>query len=259
MVVDTFIKQWHGPMAVVAPLYKPCYGPLPNSGASAGGASSEAAYDAPHPSFVPAYQKPFISLTVHVAGRQLPAEVFKVEASESGQPRTYYLIQSELFRHRERGQIYTFADEDEMLTWLAVFNQAIAAVVMRESISHMQLHDYHGGLSLMYMPEPVRPAVLYVAHNAHYDATFPIPTTARRNKVRAAWLQSGGSCRAAWAVLTCLPLPCRCRQVYEHLCLNAEQVERYAEYNGSFDILRAVVMFLHQHQQGYGVVAVSPR
>jgi hypothetical protein len=78
---------------------------------------------------------------------------------------------------RELSQIYTFADEDEMLTWLAVFNQAIAAVVMRESITHMQLHDYHGGLSLMYLPEAVRPAVLYVAHNAHYDVGLSYSTS----------------------------------------------------------------------------------
>lgn len=51
-----------------------------------------------------------------------------------------------------RGDIYTFEDEDEMLAWLAVFNQATAAVVVAEGITHMQLHDYHGGLSLMYIP-----------------------------------------------------------------------------------------------------------
>jgi hypothetical protein len=112
------------------------------------------------------------------------------------------LPQAEVFRHRERGQIYSFQDEDEMLTWLAVFNQAVAAVVIKERLSYMQLHDYHGGLSLMYIPERLRPAVLYVAHNAHYDATFPIPTPARRNKI------------------------------YEHLNLNAEQVAAYAEHNG---------------------------
>jgi glycogen synthase len=134
-----------------------------------------------------------------------------------------------VFRHRERGQIYSFQDEDEMLTWLAVFNQAVAAVVIKERLSYMQLHDYHGGLSLMYIPERLRPAVLYVAHNAHYDATFPIPTPARRNKI------------------------------YEHLNLNAEQVAAYAEHNGRFDILRSVVMVLRNQQQGHGVVAVSPR
>jgi len=40
--------------------------------------------------------------------------------------------------------MYTFADECEMLTWLAVFNKAVAAVVMAEGFTHMQLHDYHG-------------------------------------------------------------------------------------------------------------------
>lgn len=77
--------------------------------------------------------------------------------------------------------------------------------------------------------ERLRPSVLYVAHNAHYDATFPIPTPARRNKV------------------------------YEYLGLNAEQAAPYVEHNGSLDMLRAVVMYFRRMQQGYGVVAVSPR
>lgn len=57
-----------------------------------------------------------------------------------------------------------------MLTWLAVFNKAVAAVVLAEGYQHVQLHDYHGGcprqlstlqiISLQVMPcitLPVRP------------------------------------------------------------------------------------------------------
>lgn len=40
--------------------------------------------------------------------------------------------------------MYSFADEGEMLTWLAVFNKAVAAVVLAEGVTHVQLHDYHG-------------------------------------------------------------------------------------------------------------------
>jgi hypothetical protein len=49
-------------------------------------------------------------------------------------------------RRRERADMYSFADEGEMLTWLAVFNKAVAAVVLAEGVTHMQLHDYHGNL-----------------------------------------------------------------------------------------------------------------
>lgn len=38
--------------------------------------------------------------------------------------------QADVFRHRHRATIYSFASEDEMLTWLSVFNQAVAAVVL---------------------------------------------------------------------------------------------------------------------------------
>lgn len=61
--------------------------------------------------------------------------------------------------------------------------QAVAAVIMCEGITHVQLHDYHGGISLQYLPAELRPAVLYVAHNAHCNATFPVPSDKRRFKV----------------------------------------------------------------------------
>ena len=56
------------------------------------------------PFFIPASQLPLLSLTVDVArGWQLPVEVFKLQAEvqegpAAGQPRTYYLIQSDVFR-----------------------------------------------------------------------------------------------------------------------------------------------------------------
>ncbi|WIA20821.1 hypothetical protein OEZ85_005176 [Tetradesmus obliquus] len=146
----------------------------------------------------------------------------------AGQPRTYCLVQAELFRRRGRADMYSFADEGEMLTWLAVFNKAVAAVVLAEGVTHVQLHDYHGALSLQYLPEELRPAVIYVAHNAHYNATFPIPTPERK------------------------------RQVYEHLNLTPEAAP-LTEHNGSLDVLRGAVMHMRLHQLGCGVVAVSPR
>jgi len=62
------------------------------------------------------------------------------------------------------------------------------------------------------------------------QATFPMPTSARRHKVYE---------------------PC--------VSMQSRWSDTLAPADGSLDILRAVVMFLHQHQQGYGVVAVSPR
>lgn len=52
-------------------------------------------------------------------------------------------------RNRDRAGLYTFQNESEMLTWLAVFNKAVAAVVVAEGYQHMQLHDYHGALDVM--------------------------------------------------------------------------------------------------------------
>jgi hypothetical protein len=68
----------------------------------------------------------------------------------------------------------------------------VAAVILAEAVTHVQLHDYHGGMCLQYLPENVQPEVLYVAHNAHYNAQFPVPTKDRRLKVR---LDAGSSGR----------------------------------------------------------------
>lgn len=40
--------------------------------------------------------------------------------------------------------MYSFECEAEMMTLLAVFNKAVASVVMAEGFKHMHLHDYHG-------------------------------------------------------------------------------------------------------------------
>jgi hypothetical protein len=201
----------------------------------------------------------------------------------------YYLVQADIFRERTRGTIYSFEDEGEMLAWLAIFNQAVAAVVVEEEYSHMQvrgrrgggavvallvgiccaflvactarhanarmqtflacmhstnktnnhtntntnpikqLHDYHSGLALRYIAPERQPAVLYVAHNAHYNLTTPIPTPARRN------------------------------YVYSVLGLNAEEAAPFTEHKGSFDFLRGVVTYMLERQRGLGTVAVSPR
>ncbi|KAF8067137.1 mok12 [Scenedesmus sp. PABB004] len=240
MVVDTFLREWPGPLSLIAPLYRPCYEPLPGApppdgaaggGADAGAGAAPGGWRGLVPTVLPPGAAPLLEMTVDVAGWQLPVEVFKLEApvAPGGPPRTYYLVQAELFARRRRGDIYAFTDEDEMLTWLAVFNQAVAATIVAEGVTAVQLHDYHGGLSLCYIPQRLQPAVLYVAHNAHYTAAFAIPTPARRNKV------------------------------YQHLGLNAEALARFVEHNGCLDMLACVIRYLRTRQEGRGAVAVSPR
>ena len=56
--------------------------------------------------------------------------------------------------------------EEEQLTYFSVFNQAVAVVVQTFDMHRLQFHDYHGVLSLMYLPAGMRPEVMYVAHNA---------------------------------------------------------------------------------------------
>ena len=56
--------------------------------------------------------------------------------------------------------------EEEQLSFFSVFNQAAALVVQTFDMQRLQFHDYHGVLSLMYLPAGMKPEVLYVAHNA---------------------------------------------------------------------------------------------
>ena len=46
-------------------------------------------------------------------------------------------LQAEIFRHRKRGTIYSFADESEMITWLSVFNQAVASIIIVLNINRV--------------------------------------------------------------------------------------------------------------------------
>jgi hypothetical protein len=59
---------------------------------------------------------------------------------------TYYLIDADVFRHRQRGQIYTFANEDEMLEWLAILNQ-VGREVWRGHASETPSLPWGGGRS----------------------------------------------------------------------------------------------------------------
>jgi hypothetical protein len=144
-----------------------------------------------------------------------------------------------------------------------------------------------GALSLMYMPQELRPAVMYVAHNAHYDARFAIPTPSRKHQVcRNSSCPLPADLKGPQDLLVtvsvCLQLKllhhsCSVAtanhdmrtlcayssthvllQVYKLLNLTPD-ASTYIEHNGSVDILRPAVVHMRKHQHGHGVVAVSPR
>jgi hypothetical protein len=84
MVVDTFIKQWPGPMSVIAPLYKACYTAPP--GCSGTSADADGVV---RPAFLAPYERPLLTLTVDAAGVVMPVEVFKLVHDNV----TFYLVQ----------------------------------------------------------------------------------------------------------------------------------------------------------------------
>jgi glycogen synthase len=141
----------------------------------------------------------------------------------------YLLLQANVFRHRNRSDIYSFASEHDMITWLSVVNQAVATVVMNWGVRRLQLHDYHGALSLQYLPKHLRPEVLYIAHNAHYNGVFALPTKQRR------------------------------AYLYSMFNLNPAAVGKYTEHKSAFDTLHSLLSHMVEAQKGVGCAAVSPK
>ncbi|PSC67013.1 alpha-1,3-glucan synthase Ags3, partial [Micractinium conductrix] len=192
-VVETFICHTARPMLVCAPMYAPFYGP---DGRLAGDLANSG---------------PLLSMTAVPAG----PTVF------------FLLLDSDVFRNRTRGTIYQHASEDEELAFFSVFNQAVAHTLR---VASLQLHDYHGALSLLYLPHQLPLRVLLVAHNADYNGTWHLGTAAREAHV--------------YDMLN-VPINAHTRSLCEH--------------SGRFNMLRPVLEHMRTVQGGLGVVAVSPR
>lgn len=74
--------------------------------------------------------KPIATFTVSVAYKLHQVDIYKLQAGNV----TYFMLQADVFRWRERSSIYTFADESEMLTWLSVFSQAVSVVIRQYNV-----------------------------------------------------------------------------------------------------------------------------
>ncbi|PSC67576.1 hypothetical protein C2E20_8791, partial [Micractinium conductrix] len=180
-VVETFICHTARPMLVCAPMYAPFYGP---DGRLAGDLANSG---------------PLLSMTAVVGSERHLVEIYAtaapagtgagsggaaVNGSDGAQPAGptvfFLLLDSDVFRNRTRGTIYQHASEDEELAFFSVFNQAVAHTLR---VASLQLHDYHGALSLLYLPHQLPLRVLLVAHNADYNGTWHLGTAAREAHV----------------------------------------------------------------------------
>lgn len=156
-----FLRYSNEPVCLIAPVYKP-FEEKGTLNATLGA--------------------PVLSFSAEVFTNRVPVDIYLV-ADPLGSS-YFFLIDAEIFRGRTRGTIYTWHrwlgllhhiiaqctspthSEEEQLTFFSVFNQAAALVVQMFDIQRLQFHDYHGVLSLMYLPAGLKPEVLYVAHNA---------------------------------------------------------------------------------------------
>ncbi|KAL4459197.1 hypothetical protein ABPG75_014062 [Micractinium tetrahymenae] len=213
-VVETFIAHTTRPMMVCAPMYRPFYG---EDGRVVHFASTS----------------PIMTVPVLVGGTQrklVDVYITSTPASVDVPPIFFLLLASEVFCHRTRGTIYQHASEEEELTFFSVFNQAVAHVAEALGVTSMQFHDYHGALSLMYLPPRLQVRALLVAHNADYNGTWHLGSAERE-----AWIYS----------MLNIPLTRHSRSLCEHA--------------GRFNMLRPLLEHMRLWQQGLGVVAVSPR
>lgn len=67
-----------------------------------------------------------------------------------------------------------------MIACISIFGQAAAAILTHTHQKAVQYHDYHGCASLLHLPTSLMPVVCVTAHNAHYNAEFPMATAERK-------------------------------------------------------------------------------
>ncbi|KAK9817284.1 hypothetical protein WJX72_012213 [[Myrmecia] bisecta] len=204
-MVDIFIRHSQEPIAICAPMYKPWY--EPDSGMD--------------------QLQLMLSFDVAVGDKSHLVEVFSATYEERV---VFLLLQADVFRTKTRGTIHSFANEEDQLTALSIFNQATGRIIAAFGFRAVQFHDYHGVMSLQYLPPAARPSVLYVAHNSDYNGVWPL-----------------GSSR---------------RQKYLYSMFNlpmTPELQGALEHEGNFNMLRSVVEHIAVVQSGHGLIAVSPR
>ncbi|KAK9813846.1 hypothetical protein WJX73_001548 [Symbiochloris irregularis] len=204
-MVDIFIRHSDRPIAVCAPVYKPFY-------------AEDGKLD---------QLKPVLSFEVLVGNDRHKVSIL---ATTLGDTVAFFLIQAEIFASRTRSTIYTFQTEEEQLTFFSVYNQSVAKVISAFGFHAVQMHDYHAGASLLYLPIKGRPKILYVAHNSDYNGIWPLGSKHRRQHL--------------YSMLNLAITP---------------DITRQLEHEGNINFIKVIVAQLMAFQQGHGVVAVSPR
>jgi len=147
-------------------------------------------------------------------------------------PKVFYFLLDchELFGFRSRGKIYTFESEKQQLLFFSAYSQIIGFLIRSFRINSAQFHDNHAGLSLAYVNPADRPSVLLTLHNGDYNTTFTLGSSERE------------------------------KYIYKSLSLYLDASNRlYCEHMGKFDFMNYVISHVEEHQNGMGIVAVSPR
>lgn len=79
-----------------------------------------------------------------------------------------------------RGTIYSFEEEEEMLTWMSVFNQSVSVVIHSFGVQRVQMHDWHGTMALMYLPHEVGNRIF-----CEFVSCFPSLSTSLHSTTRS--------------------------------------------------------------------------
>eukprot|EP00963_Diacronema_lutheri_P005752 scaffold456_cov368-Pavlova_lutheri.AAC.15 len=107
-------------------------------------------------------------------GKKEKVKVYKLD--DTTRQSTYHLVSHPIFTSRSKYDMYMYADETEMLTFLSIHNQAATEVAAHYGYTLLHLHDYHAGLVPWLMYPVIVPSLVLTVHNADYTGTFPAIT-----------------------------------------------------------------------------------
>jgi len=171
-----------------------------------------------------------------VSGQALCCDVLRYEAfgqafdnsvdEEAPPDVTYYIIDHPIFR--ERDDIYPAPQtRRRTLEFYSLWCQAVARLIEQTQPDAYHCPDFHAAMAVMYIEEPL--PVIVVLHNAEYQGAI---STQNMGKHEA-------------------------KHFGDIFNLPPERIIQETFIEGKFCMLKPVVDFAREHQEGYGICAVS--
>eukprot|EP00442_Polarella_glacialis_P024641 CAMPEP_0115122638 /NCGR_PEP_ID=MMETSP0227-20121206/46955_1 /TAXON_ID=89957 /ORGANISM="Polarella glacialis, Strain CCMP 1383" /LENGTH=3177 /DNA_ID=CAMNT_0002524635 /DNA_START=126 /DNA_END=9659 /DNA_ORIENTATION=+ len=178
----------------------------------------------------------FRRLTLVVDGKDQEVVVYTMQSELEGITRVWYFLSHELFTERNKLQPYPPSmTKVRTLRYFSIWNQAVAILLadLQPDIYHCM--DYHASLAPLYIPGAQQVPIILVLHNADYMGVLETDFISDR----------------FWK--TVAPL----RRLSLIFNLKQSTIRHYCMFEGRFNMLKAPVMYIKEHQAGYGICGVA--